>query len=251
MTGYRLTVQHNLRTAMAGEVHAVAAALKRAVTRAGQDVQRELRAQARAGGFRDGGRSIANAWRLDVFPREGRGLNSLRPAAVVWSRMPVVTDAHDRGVIVRARGQRALAIPTPVNLISGGRGQRKRMRVTPQEMFRSGGFVVATRNPAVRLWCLPLETQTSKRGRLRLFAGRYAQVYTGAARGAQARRQQIAATRSMVPLFFLMRATRLRKRLDVERVRRGAAGLFATHARRELAALGAAIATTAGRSNAA
>ena len=65
------TLRPSLRAAMDAEIVAIAAGLRRAVTRTGWQVQQELRAQARAGGFKDGGRAIANAWRLRIYPAEG------------------------------------------------------------------------------------------------------------------------------------------------------------------------------------
>lgn len=235
---YRVSVQHNLRTAMKGEVRLLAGALKRAVMRAGLDTQRELRSQARAGGFRDGGRAIANSWRLTVYPRDPAS-GSWKPAALVYSRMGTAVDAHDRGAVITARRRRVLAVPTPMNLV-GGRFGPKRLRVTPQEMFRARGFVVKTRNPAVRLWVLPLQVETTKRGRVRLSAGRYARILTGNRKGAEGLRQQYARERTFVPMFFLMTRAVLRRRLNVQAVRRDAAGILARQLRAELDRIGGA-----------
>ena len=102
-------------------------------------------------------------------------------------------------------------------------------------MFRTGGFVRPTANPAVKLWCLKLRTETTKRGRIRLYAGPYARVLTGNRKGAEAMRRQFAAERRFVPMFFLMRQVSLRKRLDVAQVAVRAPGRFAAAAQSELA----------------
>ena len=64
----RAAVFGRLKPAMQAEMRAVAGALRRAVVTTGGEVQSELRAQVRSAGFKDGGRSIANAWRLNLYP---------------------------------------------------------------------------------------------------------------------------------------------------------------------------------------
>ena len=236
MTFLKATITGNLRKAMDGEVRRVAGSLKRAVTTAGSGAQSELRAQARSAGFKDGGRSIANAWRLNVYPRPGVGPNSFRPAALITNKMAEVVDIFDRGVTITVKRHKYLAIPTPINRTSAKRSNNGQypVRVTALEMFRSGGFTRKTSNPRVVLWCLPLRTETSKRGRVRVFAGRYTQVLTGNRKGQQAARKEYAAQRTFVPMFFLMKQVTLRKRLDIEQVRRRAPGVFAREAVKEL-----------------
>lgn len=231
------SVTGNLRAAMDQQVRQVAGALRRAVATAGKQTQDDLRAQARGAGFRDGGRALANSWRLNVYPRPGVGATSLRPAALVTSRMAEVVRIFETGAVIQAKGRRYLAIPTPVNRAGNRRSNDGQfpVRVTPQEMFRAGGFVRPTDNPAVKLWCLPLRTETTKRGRIQLFAGRYARVLTGNRKGAEAMRRQFAAERSFVPMFFLMRQVSLRKRLNVAQVEARAPGRFAAAAQAELA----------------
>ncbi len=234
MTLLKATVTGNLRKGMEAEVRRVAGALKRGVATTGQQVQSELRAQARGAGFRDGGRSVANAWRLEVYPKQTN--TTFRPAANVTSRMAEVVDIFDRGVVVTAKRRKYLAVPTPVNRTSSKRTNNGQypVRVTPQEMFRLDGFVRKTSNPRVFLWCLPLRTEKTKRGRLKVFAGRYTQVLTGNKKGAEAARVAYASERSFVPMFFLMRQVTLRKRLNVGQVRAKAPGLYAANAVREL-----------------
>jgi hypothetical protein len=72
-------ISGNLRASLQAEVRQVAGAMRRAVTTAGQQAQAELRAQARGAGFKDGGRAIANTWRLRIFPAPGRAPDTLRP----------------------------------------------------------------------------------------------------------------------------------------------------------------------------
>jgi hypothetical protein len=232
----KAAIAGNLRSAMDAEVLKVAGALRRAVTTTGQQVQGELRAQARAGGFRDGGRAVGNAWRLNVFPRPGVGPRTFRPAAVVWSRMPKAVEAFDSGKPIRAKNRRFLAVPTEVNFRGARRGRQ--LRVTAEQMANlEKAFVLPVDSrPGVFLWCLPLEQQRTKRGRLRLFVGGGTEVFTGRVKGLQALRESKAAE-GFVVLFILLRKLSLRKRLNVAQVRARAARLYAVNATNELGRL--------------
>jgi hypothetical protein len=239
----RAAITGNLVRALDGEVVKVAAALKRAVATTGQQVQAELRAQARGAGFKDGGRSVANAWRLNVYPRQGIGTRTLRPAALVSSRMPEVVDAFDSGKTIMARGGKYMAFPTGYNASRGrrGAGSRGGVRVTTQQMIQAGergeAFVLRTSNPNASLWCLRVAAAYTRKKRLRLFVGTSTEVVTGKVKGLQAMRGNVL-KQGFVPMFFLMRRVTPRKRLNVEQVRARAPGMFAANARRELNALG-------------
>ena len=245
MSLIRATVPGNLSKALDQELLRVSAALKRAVTTTGQQVQGELRAQARGAGFKDGGKSIANAWRLETFPKPGRGPRTLRPAAWVWSKMPEVADAFDKGATVRAKGGQYLAFPTGYNAAQGRRNASRRggVRVTPDQMMQAGrrgeAFVLPSKaNPRVKLWCLRVAgaygVTKRTRNRLRLFVNEATEVGTGKAKGAAQRRREIL-EKGFVPMFFLMRQVSLRKRLDIAGVRAKAPRWFAANAVRELA----------------
>lgn len=230
----KVSIQGSIAAQVDQAVLEVAGALRRGVTTAGKRTQSHLRDEARNAGFRDGGRAIANAWRLQVYPTEGKGERSWRPAALVFSKMPEVVTAFDQGAVIVAAKRKFLAIPTPINAPN----RRSRMRVTPQEMLRLGGFVRPTRNPRVQLWCLRLRTETTKRGRLRLFAGRYSEILTGHTRGQQQQRLDYADSHSFVPMFFLMRQVTLRKRLDIAAIEQQAQMDLAAAVGTELSRLG-------------
>ena len=239
----KATVTGNPTAALDQEVRRVAAALRRAVTTTGQQVQAELRAQARAGGFKDGGKSIANSWRLKVYPAPGAGPRTFRPAAFVTSKMPEAVRAFDSGKPITVRNASVLAIPTPANAIRGSR-----MRVTPQQMKRAKGetfYLRSKKNPAVTLWCIKVRGASNvgrrgasgklRPGRLRLFVGSGVGVLTGNRKGQQAFLKATLA-QGFVPMFLLMRRVSLRKRLDVAAVRSRAAAMYARNAVRELSA---------------
>lgn len=235
----------NLRAGLDRELRRVSAALRRAVDTTGQQVQAELRAQARSAGFKDGGKAMANAWRLRVFPRPGIAPTTLKPAAMVWSRMPDLATAFDKGVTVRPKGRNYLTYPTGYNAVGGRRnaGRRGGLRVTPEQMIAAGkrgeAFVLPLDGaPSRALWCLRVAaaTGTSRRtrNRLRLFVGSATEVVTGRVKGLQQKRRDIL-QQGFVPMFFLMKAVSLRKRLDVAAVRQRAPAWFAQNAVRELA----------------
>ncbi len=236
----RAAVVGRLHDAMQAEIRAVAAGLRRAVAATGKEVQSELRAQARAGGFRDGGRSIANSWRLAVYPSSASA-PTFRPAAVVSSRMPDAVTAFDSGKPIVVRNANVLAIPTAANAIRGSR-----VRITPQQMKQAKGetfYLRSKNNPAVTLWCIKVRGASNvgrrmasgklRPGRLRLFVGSGVGVLTGNRKGQQAFLRATLA-KGFLPMFILMRRVSLRKRLDVAGVRARAAGIFARHAVAEL-----------------
>jgi hypothetical protein len=239
----KATITGNLRKAMDTEVLKVAGALRRAVTTTGQQVQTELRAQARGGGFKDGGRAVANAWRLKIYPVPGRAPTTFKPAALVFSKMPDSVSAFEKGATITAKGGRYLTFPTGYNATRGRRnaGGRGGVRVTPDQMKQAGrrgeAFVIPTANPKVRLWCLRVAATTGitqrTRKRIRLFVGASTEVVTGKVKGLQQRRREVL-KQGFVPMFFLMRSVTLRKRLDVASVRARAAGLYARNAVSEL-----------------
>jgi hypothetical protein len=239
----RAAVFGRLKPAMQAEVRAVAGALRRAVTTTGAEVQIELRTQARSAGFKDGGRSIANAWRLNLYPAGGVAPTTFKPAALVWSRMPTVVTAFDRGATIVARGRTYMAVPTGYNAIGGRRaGRRGGVRVTPAQMMQAGrrgeAFVLPSKSrPGVSLWCLRVAaaTGTSRRtrNRLRLFVGSGTEVLTGHRKGQAQRRQDVQA-QGFVPMFLLLKRVTLRKRLDVAGVRSRVPGWFARNAIAEL-----------------
>jgi hypothetical protein len=78
------------------------------------------------------GARLANSIRSEVFPKAGV---SLKAAAVVWSKAPVIIGAHDAGPLIRSKNGLWLAIPTPAaGKALGGR------RITPAAWERKTGL---------------------------------------------------------------------------------------------------------------
>ena len=241
----KATATGNLTQALDLELRRVAAALRRAVQTTGHQVQDDLRAQSRAAGHRDGGKSLANAWRLKIYPAPGIGPKTLHPAAHVTTRMPDAAHAFDKAVTIRPRKGKYLAWPTGYNAIGGRRNASRRggLRVTPEQMIAAGkrheAFVLPVKGrPGRALWCLRVAaaggTTKRTRNRLRLFVGTSTEVGTGRAKGAAARKRELL-KQGFVPMFFLARQVSLRKSLDIEAVRHRAPRWFAANAVRELA----------------
>ena len=88
---------------------------------------------------------LANSIRSQTYPRTGE---SLRAAALVWSKALVIVGAHDTGPLIRSKDGFWLATPTP----AAGRGLRGG-KITPGEWERRRGlrlrFVYRRRGPSL------------------------------------------------------------------------------------------------------
>jgi hypothetical protein len=210
----------DLRKVLAAEVRAGERAAMSTVRTETEQVKAELRTQVTTA-FSGNARGIANAWRSQIFPRSGQ---SLRPAGLIWTKVPNVIDAFERGVLIRAKGGRKfLAIPTGFNAARGRRGRgAKGMRVTPAQMVASGqAFLRPFKSGRGFVWCLPLYEARGigrgrrGRGRTQLIAGGIAEIGTGNRKGREAWAQNML-ERGIVPMFLLLPQVKLTKRLDVK-----------------------------------
>jgi len=217
------TLGASLARILEREVRAGEHAVTRGVQAETERLKRALRQQVVAA-FGTRGRGIANAWRARVFPPSGESLGA---AGIVWTKVPSIVDAFERGATIRARGGRYLAIPTGFNAPQGRRGRG--MRVTPQQMVASRqAFLLPFRSGRGFVWCLPVRSgshrgdaamgsrQGERIGRKRapLIAGGVAAVATGNRRGAP-RWQAELLRQGFVPMFLLVPQVQLAKRLDV------------------------------------
>lgn len=183
-----LDIPPDLVAVMAAEIKAGEKAVSAAMREAGSGLKKAWRGQiAQAGlGFR-----LANSIRSQTYPKSGE---SLKAAALVWSKAPVIIGAHDTGPLIRSKGGYWLAIPTA----AAGKG-RKGGRITPGEWERRRGirlrFVYRRRGPSL----LVADGRLNSRG-----LGVASRSKTG--RG-----------KATVPIFLLVPQVKLAKRLDLAR----------------------------------
>ncbi len=192
------------------EVRAGERAVTRGVRAEAERLKTELRQQVVAA-FGARGRGLANAWRARLFPPSGESLGA---AGIVWTKVPSIVDAFERGATIRARGGRYLAISTGFNAPQGRRGRG--LRVTPQQMVASRqAFLRPFRSGRGFVWCLPVR-QGERIGRKRapLIAGGLAAVATARRRGAAGWQAELL-RQGFVPMFLLVPQVQLAKRLDV------------------------------------
>lgn len=132
MIGVTVNVDGDLRKIVAEEIGDMKKAVTRGMAKASEGLKMELRQQVTGAGM---SQRMANTWRAEVYP-ERAGVFSLRAAALVFSRAPIIIDAFDRGVtIVPVRGSRYLAIPTKaVPRRRSGEGAKGRYYMSPVEV---------------------------------------------------------------------------------------------------------------------
>jgi hypothetical protein len=155
-------------------------------------LQQDLRLQTLGAGL---GQRLANAWRSRVYPKNG---DSLDAAGYVKTKAGKIIDAFDRGVIIRARAGRWLAIPTDA---AGAE------RITPLEWQRRTGLnlrFVPLRGGRAAILVLD-NARLSKTGLARALPDRSKRRDPNRLRG-----------QASVVVFTLARAVRLEKRLDLQ-----------------------------------
>lgn len=209
-------VKGNIAEYMRQEQEGGARAASRVMGEETRNLQLALRGQVNAA-FGAKGRGIGNAWRARTFPRRP----SLGAAGLVWSKTPAIVDAFEKGALIRPKGgKKFLAIPTGFNADRGRRGRANGgMRVTPKQMVASKqAFIRPFKSGNGFVWCLPLKRgeNTGKQRRTRLMAGGVAEVGTGNRKGREAWARGLLA-QGMVPMFILMPAVKLSKKLDIRK----------------------------------
>ena len=194
----------DLAELMRGEITAGEKAVTAAVREAGNGLRDSWRGQITRAGL---GQRVARTIRAETYPK---GRDSLNAAAMVWSRAPVILEAHNTGPLIRSADGFWLAIPTPAagKSLRGG-------RITPGEWERRTGlrlrFIYRRNGPSL----LIAEARLSKKGR------------------AVRSRSKTGRGLTSVPIFLLVPQVRLSKRLDLERPAEAAlAALPAAIARR-------------------
>jgi hypothetical protein len=183
-----IDISPDLVAVMAAEIKAGEKAVSAAMREAGSGLKNAWRGQIVQAGL---GLRLANSIRSQTYPKSGQ---SLKAAALVWSKAPVIVGAHDTGPLIRSKDGFWLAIPTA----AAGKGL-KGGRITPGEWERRRGlrlrFVYRRRGPSL----LVADGRLNSRG-----LGVASRSKTG--RG-----------KATVPIFLLVPQVKLRKRLDLAR----------------------------------
>lgn len=184
----KLDFTPDLVVMMAAEIKAGERAVSAATRDAGNSLKTAWRAQITGAGL---GQRLARTIRFEQFPK---GKPSLSAAALVWSKAPVIINAHDTGPLIRSKTGFWLAIPTP----AAGKSTRGG-RITPGEWERRSGlqlrFVYRRTGPSL----LVAEGRLNTRGR------------------AVASRSKTGRGVVTVPIFLMVPQVKLPKRLDLAR----------------------------------
>lgn len=178
----------DLAKLMADEVKAGEKAVHFGIRDAGVALKNVWRGQVIAAGL---GQRLARTIRSETWPKHKHSMNA---ASMVWTRAPVIVNAHDTGPLIRSRDGFWLAIPTE----AAGKS-RTGKRPTPGEWERRTGmrlrFVYRKTGPSL----LIAEGRIAKGGR------------------AVASRSKTGRGLTSIPIFLLVPQVKLRKRLDLEK----------------------------------
>jgi hypothetical protein len=197
-----LDITPDLVAVMAAEIKAGEKAVSAAMREAGTDLKSAWRGQIGQAGLR---RRLANSIQSQTYPKAGE---SLKAAALVWSKAPVIIGAHDTGPLIRSKGGFWLAIPLPAagKSLRGG-------RITPGEWERRRGlrlrFVYRRTGPSL----LVAEGRLNTKGQAVVSRSK-----TGRGKGSSVRKRSSGAFAAKnAPIFLLVPQVKLPKRLDLAR----------------------------------
>jgi hypothetical protein len=188
-------IDGDLSVPLEAEITAAEKAVTAGVARTGEALKAAWRAQVTGAGL---GRRLANAIRANRYPRSGESISA---ASLVFSRAAEITDAFDRGVLIRSKHGLWLAIPTAE---AGTRGVG-RARITPLGWERRTGMRLRF---------------VFRRGRPSLLVADDARVNArglAAAKRGRRRRDGMLTGAATVVVFLLVPQVRLAKRLDLAR----------------------------------
>lgn len=178
----------SLSAVLQQEVRAGERAVSAAFRQASVQLKNNWRGQITRAGL---GRKLASSIRSAAYPDREPSMNA---AALVWSRAPKIVGAHERGAMIRSRGNFFLAIPTD----AAGKGRFGR-KLSPAEWERRSGLKLRFVYRANRPSLLVAEARLSARGR------------------ALMSRSKTGRNVATVPIFVLLPQVKLRKRLDLAR----------------------------------
>ena len=191
------TMVGSLKADMRAEMRRIERSVPDGVKAAGDGLKGSLRRQVVAAGL---GARLARTWRGRTYANKGHDAASL-----VWSKAPQIVRAFDLGAVIKGKGGRWLAIPTPAAPKRGVGGKRltpatfPTQRHGPLRMVRRSGRTALLVVDGVRIGASTGRVGRRAKGGGRTKSGGY--------------RQGIAT----VVMFVLVRQVKLRKRLNVAR----------------------------------
>lgn len=163
-----------LKAALSGDVQAeidtargnIIRALGMSMEELADEVVGKLRTDVERSGLANAGRIKTAAWRNRLY---GVG-KSLEPAAWIFSKLPVIVQAFETGVTIRAKGGKGLLIPNPD--VWGGRARFKRGASTVGQMWamaeaRFGRLQVVKRQGKTTIVVAEVRQGTGARGGFR------------------------------------------------------------------------------------
>ena len=100
-----VAITGDLRKIMQEEVKNIGDAARKSITESTTGLKEDLRNEVRSAGM---GNRLATTWRSKFYPNAA----PMDSAGLVYSKAPKIIDAHGRGVTIRAKGGKYLAIPT-------------------------------------------------------------------------------------------------------------------------------------------
>lgn len=186
--------------------------------------KRDLR-NAVSEGIEEGAEKVKQGWRRQIrtarlgtrlqntvrklsYPKGGQ--KSLNAAAIVYTKAPHIIGAYDKGVVIRAKSGRFLAIPTA----NVPRGSKNRKRLTPKNWPKGMGELrfVPLKNGRAMLVVDDRRATYTKAGALKSFAK--------AGKSTMAKGYSASGRHGLVtvPMFILIPQASVQKRLDVRRV---------------------------------
>ncbi|MCK7615184.1 DUF6441 family protein [Roseibium sediminicola] len=202
MTDLRLALVGDLQKHLDAEEKEISTGLRLATEDVAVLGKTRFRQQTTAAGL---GRKLAKAWRHNVYPRHG--VQTLEPAALVFTKAPEIVRAFDEGQTIRPRKASFLAIPTDFAPKSRRRLSRgRRMGIDEfREAFGKDAlsFVASPEAPGSVVFAFANQGFRRSRGK------------RGGSRRVKAGGKQKS---ERVLMFVLVKQVRLSKRLDVSSI---------------------------------
>ncbi len=196
-----LDFEPSLGAIMRAEIEAGERAVTAAMREAGGELKMAWRLQIKQAGI---GGKLDQTVRDRTYPKSGE---SLHAAALVWTKAPVIMNAHETGPLIRAKHGHFLAIPLPAaGKLRGGKS------FTPREweMRRGMKLRFVSRRKYGKPPLLVADGRLNNRG-------------IGVVARSKKHGPLTGRNRATVPIFVLVPQVKLRKRLDLGRLARQAA----------------------------